>query len=281
MTPPRRTTATLALALTALAAAPGCQSTSGTTAATDPSAASAPPAAAAFDALAAPAGTLAVSEPGGPLRVQFRPADGSGRFIAALNGQDVTARFVRTGDGYVFAGHRFPADAAGTPQRIDFWTGRAEGPATQSATFTPSALAVRGNLGDDRQSRVSLPESGAIQLQVALPQRVDQPVTVTLTPAPQAGAGPIALAGAEAGRPVRVTFPAGTRVALVAARAAAPGQTTVEVSAPGYAAATLPVEVRESLPEFYGVGADLRKVEQNPSSNPTPADDAVAAVSAD
>ena len=271
MNPPRLTVATLALTLTALGAVPGCQTTRGPAA---PNATAASPAAAAFDAANATPGSLAVSDPGGPLRVSFRPADDSGRFIAALNGQDVTARFVHTSNGYVFAGHRFPADAADTPQRIDIWTGRAAGHATQSATFTPTALGVRGNIGDDHQSRVSLPEAGETQLQLTLPHRLNQPVTVTLTPAPQAGDGPIALAGAEAGRPIRVTFPAGTRVALVAARAAAPGQTTIEVSAPGYAAATLPVVVREDLPEFYGIGADLRKVEQNPTSG----DDVVAEV---
>jgi len=266
----------LTLALLALAAAPGCQ-----TAPSGSASSEARPAAVPFNVNASAAGTVTVSEPGEPFRVTYRPAATSGRFVAALNGQDVTARFIRTGDGYVFAGHRFPADAAGTPQRIDFWTGHAGGPATQSATFTPAPLLVRGNLGDDRQSRISLPESGETRLQLTLPQRTDRPVTVTLTPAPQAGAGPVALAGAEAGRPVRVTFPAGTRVALVAARAAAPGTTTVEVSAPGYAAATLPVEVRAELPEFYGMGADLRKVEQHPASDAAPADDAVAAVATD
>ena len=272
MNPPRRHAATLGLALFALAAAPGCQ-----TVPDKPAIAEEPHAAVPFSVNASSPGTVTVSGPGEPFRVTFHPAEGTTRFVAALNGQDVTARFLRTGDGYVFAGHRFPADAAGIPQRIDFWSGHAGGPATQSAAFTPAALQMRGNLGDDRQSRVSLSESSETQLQLTLPQRTNRPVTVTLTPAPQAGAGPIALAGAQAGRPVRVIFPAGSRVALVAARAAAPGRTSIEVSAPGYAAATLPIEVHEQLPEFYGVGADLRKVEQNPS----PADDAVAAVSAD
>jgi len=268
MNPPRRLAASLPLALLALTAAPGCQTAPGT----PPSVARIANPTTPFVADTAAPGGLTFSAPGEPMRVRYVPAASSGRFIAALNGQDVTARFLRTGDGYVFAGHRFPADAGQTPQRIDFWTGHAAGPASQSATFVPAALAVRGNRGDDHQSRVVLPESGETQLQLTLPQRIDQPVTVTLTPAPQAGDAPIALAGAAAGRPARVTFPAGSRVALVAARATAPGRTSIAVSAPGYAAATLPVQVHAPMPELYGVGADLRKVVQNPT-----ADDAAVA----
>ena len=263
MTPPLGSAATFGLALFALSLTPGCQSGPTPAASTH-----ARGEAAVYAANTTDPGEINLSPQGTPVRVHFNPASNSGRFIAALNGQDVTARFIHTANGYVFAGHRFPTNAAQTPQRIDFWTGSTEGPASQSATFTPPTLAVRGNMGDDRQSRVSLPESGTTQLQLTLPQRVDQAVTVTLTPAPQAGTGPIALAGASAGRPVRVTFPAGSRVALVAARAAAPGTTHIEVSAPGYAAATLAVQVRKDMPGILGIGADLRKVEQHPAAAP-------------
>lgn len=261
MTPPPGSAATFGLTLLALAMIPGCQSAPTPAASTD-----ARGAAAVYAADTAAPGEIQLSQQGTPVRVHFKPPQRTGRFIAALNGQDVTARFIHTADGYVFSGHRFPANAAHTPQRIDFWTGSTEGPANQSATFTPPALAVRGNVGDDHQSRVSLPEAGTTQLQLTLPQRVNQAVTVTLTPAPQAGTGAVALAGATAGRPVRVTFPAGSRVALVAARAAAPGSTSIDVSAPGYAAATLAVEVRKDMPGLFGIGADLRKIEQSPAA---------------
>ena len=199
-------------------------------------------------------GHAAVSQ--SPLRITWYPAPHAGPFRATLNGRDVTAAFVTAGGGFRFAGHRFPAAAAGHPQTFVFYAGPVE---AERLTVRPGAVTARGNAGTDRAPRVRLDADEKTAFRVALPAAVEHPVTVTLTPDPQAGAAPVSIAGRDAGRPVPLTFPAGKRVATVNLYAVGTGRTTLELSAPGYAAAVLPVEVRPAPVSFTGVGADLRR----------------------
>ena len=212
-----------------------------------------------------------------PVTVTLGPKADMSSFTAQLNGQDVTTAFTTQDNTLRFADHRFTA----APQTLTLSLTDSSGKSRldHSLTFHPPTLAVQGNVGQAPRSRVRLSETGTARVTVKLPAAPRQTTHVTLTPRAMEGDTAIALGSGQPGQPVTLTFPAGCRMVTLDAHAPTAGSATIELTAPGYAATRLPVEIRPAFADILGKGSDLRKVTpisgaQNEAGDSSPAAEA-------
>lgn len=208
-----------------------------------------------------------------PVTVTLGPKADASSFTAQLNGQDVTSAFTTNDNTLRFADHRFTA----APQTLTLSLTDSSGKSRldHSLTFHPPTLAVQGNVGQAPRSRVRLRETGTARVAVKLPAAPRQTTRVTLTPRADEGDAAIALGSGQPGEPITLIFPAGCRMVSLDAHAPAAGSATIEITAPGYAATRLPVEIRPAFADILGKGRDLRKV--TPASDTDAGDSGPAA----
>ena len=208
-----------------------------------------------------------------PVTVILGPKADVSSFTAQLNGQDVTSAFTAEDNTLRFADHRFTA----APQTLtlSLTDDRGKNRLDHSLTFHPPMLAVQGNVGQAPRSRVRLRETGTARVTVKLPAAPRQATRVTLTPRADEGDTAIALGSGQPGEPVTLTFPAGCRMVSLDAHAPTAGSAAIQITAPGYAATQLPVEIRPAFADILGKGSDLRKV--TPASDTDAGDSSPAA----
>ena len=197
-----------------------------------------------------------------PVTVALGPAADVDSFSASLNGADITCAFTPVategGEGFRFADHRFGPGV----QHLSVHVASTNGKETldHDVRFFPPALTAQGNIGSTANSRVRLTESGSARMTVKLPAAPRKATTLTLTPRAAEGDAAFSFGDAEPGESIQITLPAGRRVAMLELHAATAGVAMIQLSAPGYAATVLPVEVRPAFADILGKGSDLRKV---------------------
>ena len=200
-----------------------------------------------------------------PVAVQLGPRADADTFQATLNGRDITAHFHRGTDRLVLDDFVFEPLPGTAPHLLTLSAdpaldrrGRARGPAFHhTLTFFPPALELRGNVGIGRSSHVQLATTGRSSVMITLPQPVTQPTTLTVSlqrlgPAEpgwtdtQPPQSPASIQWQSPGDTAQIIIKPGHRVGVFTLRGHHPGRSLLRVQAPGYVAATLPINVVES-----------------------------------